>query len=93
MPCIWLYMLNVVWPYLCANDYKTRRFQIQDLPRSVIISRVMVSTEALLNWSVFFLTDSADSPDCLPILLTSEHISIFTCSFFPLFSFWLRAVD
>ena len=32
-----------------------------------------------------------DSPDCLPILLTTPVFIFFP--FFPLFSFWLRAVD
>jgi len=38
----------------------------------------------------FFTADSRDFPDCLPILLS---LSVFTFSFFLLFSCWLRAVD
>ena len=41
----------------------------------------------------FYRIDSADSPDCLPILLSISVFYFLFFSVFPLFSFWFRAVD
>ena len=41
----------------------------------------------------FDRTDSMDSPDCLPILLSISVFLLFTFSFFPLCSCRFRAVD
>jgi len=41
----------------------------------------------------FYRIDSADSPDCLPILLSISVFYFLFFSVFPLLSFWFRAVD
>jgi len=55
------------------------------MPNPVMGHAIILPTAAFL---FVFRTDSTDSPDCLPILL-SISVSYFFC--FPLFSCWFRA--
>ena len=80
-------MLSDVTAAAAAADRQTRRssFHAYNLPFLQIIPTVA--------FLFFFRTDSMDSPDCLPTLL-SISVFYFLVFFyvFPLFSCWFRAV-
>jgi len=69
-----------------AADRQTRRssFHAYNLPFLQIIPTVA--------FLFFFRTDSMDSPDCLPTLLSISVYYFLVFYVFPLFSCWFRAV-
>ena len=53
----------------------------------------LASEQVLMQIKYFFGTDSMDSPDCLPILLSMSVFYFTFLSVFPLFSCWFRSAD